>query len=55
VKDPYSTVHCSYNARSIREELDEERMVLSMTVDEINIMERWGQAARGRRQKRVKV
>jgi len=48
MKDPYSIQDCSYIARDRDNEdsLDEERVALSMTVDEVSIMERWGQAAK---------
>jgi len=52
-------VDCSYKtrartniARNDRESLDGGRAALSMTVDEIDIMKRWGQAARSRRRKK---
>jgi len=59
VKDILSVVDCSYKirtgtntARDDRESLDGGRVALSMTVDEIDIMNRWGQAARSRRRKK---
>jgi hypothetical protein len=55
VKSSLATVDCSDKSRSKQESLDEVTMALYITADEINVMERWGKAAKDRRKWEVKM